>query len=140
MIENLIDEEACPEFISDLLKLVRDNMLIVEAKDRAQIGEVCTEIARIMPQDSKDYHNFRSLFTIVEAHEDDDEHVDVQDNEIAFRKIGMAESLVMPVERLSLDEEVAGPTVERQPRELYIPTLNLDLQERNSFRHNGYSR
>jgi len=46
----------------------------------------------------------------------------------------MAESLVIPVERLNLDEEVAGPAVERQPRELYIPTLNLDLQESKFLR------
>jgi len=82
MIEDLINEDACPEFISDLLKFVRDNMLIVEAKDRARIDEVCTEIARIMPQDLKDYQNFDSLFTILKVHEEDKKHLDVQDHQM----------------------------------------------------------
>ncbi|RBR23778.1 uncharacterized protein FIESC28_03394 [Fusarium coffeatum] len=140
MIEGLINEETCPEFISELLKFIRDRMLVVEAKDRAQIDEVCIEIARIMPRGSRDYQDFRSLFTIPTVLEDDNAHVDVQDNDLAFRNIGMEESLVMPVEKRSLDEEVAGPAFETQPRELYIPTLNLDLQERNNFRQNGYRR
>jgi hypothetical protein len=53
-------------------------MLVIEAKSRAPIGEVCTELAWIMPEDSNDFQDIDSLFTILQVREDDKEHVGVQ--------------------------------------------------------------
>ena len=53
-------------------------MLIIEANDRAPIGVVCSELAHIMPEDSNDFQDIDSLFTILQVHEADKEHVGVQ--------------------------------------------------------------
>lgn len=45
-------------------------MLVVEAKDRAQIGEVCREIERIMPQQLPTFHNIEVLFKMIEVDEE----------------------------------------------------------------------
>lgn len=47
-------------------------MLVVEAKDRAQIGEVYREIARIMPQHLMTFHNIEAIFKMIEVDEEDD--------------------------------------------------------------------
>jgi hypothetical protein len=65
----------CPEFIIDLLDLVRKDMLVVEAKKRAQISQVCSELVRIMPLPPKTSHNIEDLFIVLKVNQEDREHV-----------------------------------------------------------------
>lgn len=62
--------KTCPKFVRKLLKFIHHKMLVVEAKDRAQIGEVCREIERIMPQHLPTFHNIEVLFKMIEVDEE----------------------------------------------------------------------